>query len=87
MEKYQTKNQKVIDWVNQVASITKPDAIYWCDGTEKENKKICDLLVKSGTFIPLNPKKRPNKMEFLKYDPVVRKHVLFKEEKLGGGKN
>lgn len=32
-----------------------------------------------------NPKKRPNKMEFLKYDPVVRKHVLFKEEKLGGG--
>lgn len=29
-----------------------------------------------------NPKKRPTKMEFLKYDPVVRKHVLFKEEKL-----
>ncbi|MDR3289853.1 MAG: 50S ribosomal protein L33 [Rickettsiales bacterium] len=29
-----------------------------------------------------NPKKRPNKMEFLKYDPVVRKHVLFKEQKL-----
>lgn len=34
-----------------------------------------------------NPKKRPEKMEFLKYDPIVRKHVLFKEEKLGGGKN
>ncbi len=29
-----------------------------------------------------NPKKRPNKMEFNKYDPVVRKHVLFKEAKL-----
>jgi large subunit ribosomal protein L33 len=29
-----------------------------------------------------NPKKRPNKMEFLKYDPVIRKHVLFKEQKL-----
>ncbi|MDR0423629.1 MAG: 50S ribosomal protein L33 [Rickettsiales bacterium] len=29
-----------------------------------------------------NPKKRPNKMEYLKYDPVVRKHVLFKEQKL-----
>ena len=29
-----------------------------------------------------NPKKRPNKMEFLKYDPVVKKHVLFKEAKL-----
>lgn len=29
-----------------------------------------------------NPKKRPKKMEFSKYDPVVRKHVLFKEAKL-----
>ncbi len=60
MEKYPTKNQKVIDWVNSIAKITKPDAIYWCDGTEKENKNICSLLVQNGTFIPLNPKKRPN---------------------------
>ncbi len=29
-----------------------------------------------------NPKQRPEKMEFMKYDPVVRKHVLFKEQKL-----
>jgi large subunit ribosomal protein L33 len=29
-----------------------------------------------------NPKKRPGKMEFMKFDPVVRKHVLFKEQKL-----
>lgn len=29
-----------------------------------------------------NPKKRPDKMEFMKYDPVARKHVLFKEAKL-----
>ena len=60
MEKYPTKNQKVIDWVNSIAKITKPDSIYWCDGTEKENKNICSLLVQNGTFIPLNPKKRPN---------------------------
>ena len=33
-----------------------------------------------------NPKKRPNKMEFNKFDPAARKHVLFKEEKLGGSK-
>lgn len=59
-EKYPTKNQKVIEWVNSIAAITKPAEIYWCDGTEKENKKICSLLVKNGTFIPLNPKKRPN---------------------------
>lgn len=60
MEKYPTKNQKVIDWVMSVAKLTEPDEIYWCDGTEKENKKICSLLVEKGTFIPLNPKKRPN---------------------------
>ncbi len=60
MEKYPTKNQKVIDWVMSVAKVTEPDEIYWCDGTEKENKKICSLLVEKGTFIPLNPKKRPN---------------------------
>jgi len=29
-----------------------------------------------------NPKKLTKKLEFRKYDPVVRKHVLFKEEKL-----
>lgn len=60
MEKYPTKNQKVIDWVMSIAKVTEPDEIYWCDGTEKENKKICSLLVEKGTFIPLNPKKRPN---------------------------
>jgi len=32
-----------------------------------------------------NPKKRPNKMEFMKYDPVAQKHVLFKEEKMSTG--
>lgn len=59
-EKYPTKNQKVIDWVNSIAALTMPDEIYWCDGTEKENKKICKQLVENGTFIPLNSKKRPN---------------------------
>lgn len=54
-----TKNKLVIDWVNTVAKLTQPDTIYWCDGSEKENKAICQKLVDAGTFIPLNPKKRP----------------------------
>ncbi len=29
-----------------------------------------------------NPKQKQNKLEFTKFDPVVRKHVLFKEQKL-----
>lgn len=56
----QTKNKKVLDYVNEVAKLTTPDAIYWCDGSAAEYKKMCDLLVKSGTFIKLNPKLRPN---------------------------
>ena len=54
-----TKNKQVIDWVNAVAKLTQPDAVYWCDGSESENKMICQKLVDAGTFIPLNPKKRP----------------------------
>ena len=54
-----TKNKSVITWVNEVARLVTPDKIYWCDGSEAENKKICEGLVKSGTFIKLNPKKRP----------------------------
>ena len=54
-----TKNKYVIQWVKESADLVTPDKVYWCDGTEAENKKICEGLVKSGTFIKLNPKKRP----------------------------
>ncbi len=59
-EKLPTRNKNVIAWVKQVASLCKPESVYWCDGSEQEYKKICDLLVKKGTFIKLNAKKRPN---------------------------
>src|SRR6185503_107907 len=37
-----------------------PDAIHWCDGSEAEYRSMCEQLVKSGTFIRLDAKKRPN---------------------------
>ena len=54
-----TNNKSVINWVNEIAALTKPDKVYWCDGTEAENQAICAKLVRAGTFIKLNPKKRP----------------------------
>lgn len=53
------KNQKLIDWVKEVSDLCKPDSIYWCDGSEEEYDRLCNLLVEGGTFKKLNPEKRP----------------------------
>ncbi|MGZ3731399.1 MAG: phosphoenolpyruvate carboxykinase (GTP), partial [Bdellovibrionota bacterium] len=54
-----TTNQKLLAWVNEVADLTQPDSIHWCDGSEAENSQLCDLMVSKGIFKKLNPAKRP----------------------------
>ncbi len=54
------KNPKLIAWVADMAALTKPAAIYWCDGSEEEYQRLCQQLVDAGTFKKLNPAKRPN---------------------------
>ena len=54
------KNANLIAWVADVAALTQPDAIYWCDGSEEEYARLCQQLVDAGTFKKLNPVKRPN---------------------------
>ena len=54
------KNAKLIAWVAEMAALTKPKDIYWCDGTEEEYQRLCQQLVDAGTFKKLNPAKRPN---------------------------
>ena len=54
------KNAKLVAWVGEIAALTKPAAIYWCDGSDEEYARMCDLLVKVGTFKKLNEAKRPN---------------------------
>ena len=54
------KNQKLIKWVSDIAAITQPDNIHWCDGSEGEYNSLCELLVKAGVFKRLNPTKRKN---------------------------
>jgi phosphoenolpyruvate carboxykinase (GTP) len=46
--------------VQEVAALTTPDAVYWCDGSEAEYTRLCDQLVEVGTFIRLNADLRPN---------------------------
>ena len=54
------KNAKLIAWVANMAALTKPDAIYWCDGSAEEYARLCQQLVDAGTFKKLNTAKRPN---------------------------
>lgn len=53
-------DQSVVDFVNSIASLTKPESIFWCDGSEAEDQLMRQRLVDGGCAIRLNPEKRPN---------------------------
>src|SRR5215218_3594291 len=55
-----TKNQKLTSWVEEIAELTQPDAIRWCDGSAEEYDRLCQELVERGTFEKLSDAKRPN---------------------------
>jgi phosphoenolpyruvate carboxykinase (GTP) len=55
-----TNNQRLIQWVEEVAALTTPDRIHWCDGSAEEYDALCQLLVDNGTFTKLSDAKRPN---------------------------
>ena len=54
-----TKNKKLQSWVEEAAALCQPDSIYWCDGSQEENDRLCEELVQNGTFVRLDPEKRP----------------------------
>jgi len=55
-----TNNQSLIDWVDEIAALTEPDAVHWCDGSPEEYDSLCQALVAAGTFEKLSEAKRPN---------------------------
>jgi phosphoenolpyruvate carboxykinase (GTP) len=54
-----TANKRLVEWVNEVAELTTPDAVYWCDGSAEEYDALCQQLVDVGTFTRLSEAKRP----------------------------
>jgi phosphoenolpyruvate carboxykinase (GTP) len=54
-----TNHQKLLAWVDQIARLCQPDRVHWCDGSQAEYDRLSDEMVKSGTFLRLNPEKRP----------------------------
>ncbi len=59
-----TNNKKLIEWVEEVAQLTQPDSIEWCDGSKEEYDRMIKITVDSGVAIQLNPQKRPNSVLF-----------------------
>ncbi len=55
-----TTNQKLIDWVEEVAARTRPASVHWCDGSAEEYDALAQRLVEAGTFERLADAKRPN---------------------------
>ena len=55
-----TKHKKLVEWVEQIATLTKPDRVYWCDGSDEEWERLTQELIAAGTLKRLNPELRPN---------------------------
>ncbi|MBW2424524.1 MAG: phosphoenolpyruvate carboxykinase (GTP) [Deltaproteobacteria bacterium] len=55
-----TSHARLRAWVDEVAQLTRPDRIHWCDGSEAEYDRMFELMLESGTAIRLDETKRPN---------------------------
>jgi phosphoenolpyruvate carboxykinase (GTP) len=54
-----SNNKHLVAWVDEVARLTKPDRILWCDGSEDEKRRLTELAVAEKVLEPLNPQKLP----------------------------
>ena len=60
LEPAPTRHERLIAWVGEIAALTRPDRVHWCDGSDEEWTALTGQMVRSGTFKALNPEKRPN---------------------------
>jgi phosphoenolpyruvate carboxykinase (GTP) len=55
-----TTHEGILSWVQEVAELTQPDRVHWCTGSDEEWVELTDALVETGTFVRLDPSKKPN---------------------------
>jgi phosphoenolpyruvate carboxykinase (GTP) len=75
-----TKHARLAAWVNEMATLCRPDQVTWCDGSPGEYRAMQDLMVQSGTAIRLDEKRRPNSL-FVRSSPAdvarVEEHTFI----------
>ena len=55
-----SKNTHLLNWVEKMAALTKPESVHWVDGSQEEDEALKALMVEGGTFIKLNEELWPN---------------------------
>jgi phosphoenolpyruvate carboxykinase (GTP) len=62
-------HRRLAEWVDEVAQLTKPELVHWCDGSAAEYDEMLRLMVQAGAAIPMNPEKRPHSI-FVRSTPA-----------------
>src|SRR5215470_14620584 len=62
-------NKRLLQWVEEVAVMSKPDRVHICDGSEQEYQTMTRIMLQSGTAVALNPQKRPNSI-YVRSTPI-----------------
>lgn len=87
-----TTHQGILDFVAEVAAMTKPDRVHWCTGSDEEWVELTDSLVATGTFTRLDESKKPNSFHAAS-DPIDvarvedRTYICSREERDAGPTN
>lgn len=80
----EVKNAKLVQWVNEIAELTTPDAVVLADGSSEQYDELINSCIESGLAIPLNPEKKPHSVLF-RSDPSdvarVEKRTFISSEK------
>jgi len=54
-----TQNPHLLQWVDEMARLTRPDRVVWCDGSEEEKHRLTEEAVARNILVPLDQKKLP----------------------------